>query len=208
MFNFYNKRIFTACVLLFYLFLHVQTVFGVAEPILLESPFKESDEALKKGKSSFYANKEADAKYKYDSTGIAIFSGSPDLKYENIISSNSWYIKCSKDQIDDKITCFMLRKSIGIIYEKGKKPRLLIGHNNYPDTEIIIRIDKEQPHKANHLGFTDIESSKIFSEMQSGKEIFTRHSDWPYKAGIDNQISTFGFKQAYEFMFWFADQIK
>ena len=144
----------------------------------------------------------------YRQSGVALFATAPNEDWKKMSRDNCWTIDSSKDPIEDFVMCWLIRNDFALAYRNGEYQRVVIGRNNYPESEIVVRVDQQAPFRTAAPGFTADQTQQIITQMLSGRSIVTRYQKWPYKANIDLTTDLYGFKEALQFLKWAAAHFK
>lgn len=113
------------------------------------------------------------------------------------IDSN-WSVACKIDEINDQHYCSISRGGLSLGIMNNKTFYALIGHENYPQSSISIRIDKNKPLSANESsGFSKKQTKEIIQQLQSGNSFITRYEQWPYEADIDTKSDLYKFSNVW-----------
>lgn len=95
----------------------------------------------------------------------------------------------------------MQKGNIHIGIWKDGSSYIQIGSNNYPGTDILVRVDKNEPIKAKaDPGYTTSQSDSLITQFKTGNTALSRYIEWPYETNKDLSIDLYGFNQAWEIL--------
>lgn len=142
-----------------------------------------------------------DIKYRiYYSDGSGTIQGSKSSKLEYSINDN-WNTRCDFDGMDDSHWCSMQKGNIYIGIWKDGSSYIQIGSNNFPGTDILVRVDKNGPIKAKaDPGYTTRQTDKLIAQFKTGNTALSRYIEWPHERNKDLSIDLYGFNQAWEIL--------
>jgi len=125
-------------------------------------------------------------------------------------TTGSWFVTCEDDRIDDERRCLMRPYGfvlmVVIVTKNGAI--LGIGANNFPGSEISIRIDTEPAVKWTEGALTTERlraQRQAISQMVTGRTYLARSYGWPNRDVRKVEGSLDGFKEAFE---WAQSAVK
>lgn len=125
-----------------------------------------------------------------------------------LTADNHWSVACDRDAMTDRITCSLRRGDFAVYVGPTGKPSVSVGVENFPGKPISVRLGNEKPISSNaRNGNFDLSSSqKIVSNLSKYESFKTRFMKWPYENWIDQELSSFGFEAAFEYVKWAAQK--
>lgn len=124
---------------------------------------------------------------------------------------SNWDVGCEKDQITDRKTCHMRIKNLWIfVYGKGK-PIVSIGHDHFPGSSVVIRIDSGTPVSGSAASdgyFPPTVSAKVIERLKHAKQVTTRYMEWPYRSWVDDSLDMYGFNETFQYITWAVKRVK
>jgi len=113
-------------------------------------------------------------------------------------SGSNWDISVRIDKMDDTHFCFLSRGDLVVGIWKDGAPFVRVGSSHYPNSNIAVRVDKNEPVSApEKTGFTNAQAARIVEQLSKGKSLLTRYQEWPNQSYKDKSIELFGFPQAW-----------
>ena len=104
-----------------------------------------------------------------------------------------WWTVCQDDPIEDSRTC-----TVEIVPENWKSEGstpviaisqtmllIVIGFNNSPGSDVVIRIDDNKPIRWEDGKYPRPILLKVIEQLKTGKRIVTRYTRWPYNVPLD-----------------------
>ncbi len=133
--------------------------------------------------------------------------------YADFSSGNvagGWRLSCRTDPMDDTAYCSVKltqsdRLALYIGYG-GDSYLVCVGLNNYPGSDIEIRIDSNTAHSDEEWCFSLRESAAILNEIQPQSKMITRYEEWPSVAWLTSEFKTEGLSQALTLAAWMHEQ--
>ncbi|ELR67952.1 hypothetical protein C942_00260 [Photobacterium marinum] len=120
------------------------------------------------------------------------------LDYVNDKLGTNWSMRCDVDGMDDSHWCSIDKGDLRVGIWKDGTFFVSVGSNHYPNSKVVVRINKNKPISASeNIGFTKEKSIKIIEQLESGSSVLTRYQEWPYQSNIDTSTDLFGFSQAW-----------
>ncbi|MBI4756961.1 MAG: hypothetical protein HY778_16400 [Betaproteobacteria bacterium] len=150
--------------------------------------------------------------YRYYDDYSASFAGTEGntTDFREPIGSN-WDVGCEKDPITDKKTCHMHMKNLWVfVYGKGK-PIISIGHDHFPGSSVVIRIDSSTPISSSAASDGNLSpalSAKVIERLKHAKQVTTRYMEWPYRSWVDDSWDMYGFNEAFQYITWAVKRVK
>lgn len=148
----------------------------------------------------------------YYSDGSGTFEGvsgngiTPGAKYD---FKQNWSVSCKKDPIDDSKYCNMSKADLSIFLFSKSGLYVSIGGNNYPGSDVAIRVDTQPATIGNEKAqFSGDKAKQIIDALKSGKQITTRYQKWPQGYDTTSTFDLSGFNEAFQFINWAFGKIK
>ena len=113
--------------------------------------------------------------------------------------SDNWSMTCKIDKIDDEPLCYVQRKDV-VVVRSPRGSTVTIGGENYPGSDVSVRIDDRPPLRAAAPAFVGAAADRVVSQMRTGKRMITRYQKWPYKSYLDDEWSLYGAPEALELL--------
>jgi len=119
-------------------------------------------------------------------------------------ASGSWSVSCQDDRIDDLRRCLVHPYGLSkLVVGAGKDGPVLVigGDDNYPGSEISIRIDTAAAVRWTEgtLTIDRLRSQReAIAQMLTGRTYLARSFGWPHRDARMIEGSLDGFKEAYE----------
>lgn len=120
-------------------------------------------------------------------------------------------VSCEKDPITDKKVCLMKMKNLWVYAFGNGKKVVSIGHDHYPGSSVVIRIDGGVPITGSASADGNLSaatSAKVIERLVRAKTVTTRYMEWPYRAWVDDSWELYGFKEAFQYITWAVKRIK
>jgi hypothetical protein len=98
--------------------------------------------------------------------------------------AREWRIHCSFDRIDDTHFCALSAGNISVRVT-GSKPVVFVdvGHDHYPETEVAIRVDENEPWERREDGHWSGDTHFLIAlQLVDGNEVMTAYAEWPSSA--------------------------
>ena len=141
-------------------------------------------------------------KYKiYHTDGSGTLQGLPGNDLMNDKYGTNWDFSCHIDRIDDTHWCRVSKGTLRVGIWKNGTQFLSVGLDRYPNSNIAVRVDKNEPFIAPPARFYIKEFTEpIIEQMINGQSIITRYQEWPYQANKDEQLPLFGFNESWDLL--------
>ena len=81
----------------------------------------------------------------YRSNGFGLLATSPDMDWQKMSRQNSWGVECTKDAIEDYVSCRLTRDDLLIVLFDDRRLRVIVGKDHYPDSEVPLGLMKASP---------------------------------------------------------------
>lgn len=113
---------------------------------------------------------------------------------------SQWSVDCRIDAMTDAKTCLIHSSPVRLVVavKNGNLEAIMVGGRHDPGSNVMIRLDSNQPLSAREPGFRGHAAAMIIESIPKAKRILTRHTEWPSKQ-VDGEFSTEGFADAFEF---------
>lgn len=134
------------------------------------------------------------------SDGSGTVQGLPTstLDYDRDKYGTNWSMSCKLDKMDDTHWCSLDREDLRVGIWKDGTPFVSVGNSHYPGSNIVVRVDKNEPITASEkTGFTKTQSLEIIGQLKKGSSVLTRYQKWPYQSNKDKSTELFGFLQVW-----------
>lgn len=107
-----------------------------------------------------------------------------------------WNYHCSVDKFNGGKFCSLSKSNSEVMVSiYNNRLSVYVGKNHYPDSLSAIKIDSNQ---SNYGKEGQIQNpKKVIDQMMSGKTVFTRYQQWPYRYNQDSQVDLNGFAKEY-----------
>lgn len=143
----------------------------------------------------------------YRSNGFGLLATSSDMDWQKMSRQNSWGVECTKDAIEDYVSCRLTRDDLLVVLFDDRRLRVIVGKDHYPDSEVAVRIDEGLPFRG-EIGFRGDTATAIVEGLENGTMVVTRYQEWPYRTNVDRRLTLFGFREALQFLRWEVDRFQ
>lgn len=115
-------------------------------------------------------------------------NGSGGIGNGSSIDKDSWLFGCSKDKMNDEITCYLNNNDLHL-YKDKHGYLISVGRNHFPSKDSFIRINKDEPIKTGDKGFLNRDkSSSLVGTISSKDTVTTRYVEWPHDRSKDSEV--------------------
>lgn len=123
-----------------------------------------------------------------------------------------WHVTCEKDAMTDKVFCRGNRGDLDIDLHGNGRVVVSIGTENFPGSNVAIRIDRGKPisNQKSPRGnpwFSAAESKAIVAKLRTANTVTTRYKKWPYESYVDDTWGVQGFQGMYQYLQWAAKRV-
>lgn len=110
-----------------------------------------------------------------------------------------WIVNCKTDSMTDRQQCTIVRGDFFLFWQDGYSISLL--GDKYPHTQVMFRVDSSSPITAREdRGITGGAAQRLLGQMQDGRILRTRYTNWPYATHRESTIELAGFTEALAYM--------
>ena len=113
-----------------------------------------------------------------------------------------WQSICRRDKMTDDRRCFLIQGGLSVTVDRSNSFSVNIGHNHYPGTNVMLRLDSEKPMSAGENGWIGVDAGKIVKKILASKKVATRFTKWPNKVPSDEEFDPHGLDVAIEYARW------
>lgn len=134
----------------------------------------------------------------------------PDVSPEKYTPfSEGWYGSCSKDKMNDSVTCYAGKSDFSIWYSKRSGYKVDVGSDHFPGRHSFVRVGSGKPRSTSDEGSFSASASKaILKDMLAADSLALRYVKWPYDVNIDKTVSTTGVSFVMEYLKWAVDNYR
>ncbi|WP_277850035.1 hypothetical protein [Moellerella wisconsensis] len=123
-------------------------------------------------------------------------NGSGGVGNGDSTEKESWLFGCSKDKMNDEITCYLNNNDL-YVYKDKNGYLISIGRNHFPSKDSFIRVNEEAPIKSGEKGYLNRNKSNLLMSKLSSKDaVTTRYVEWPYDRNKDSEVGMVNFDAA------------
>jgi invasion protein IalB len=178
---------------------------------MLDVPFKPGEEAVPDSHYPSVSGKLGEVTYRRYEDGSAGFRAQSEKQQDvSARDTSEWQVSCKLDAMSDEPSCIVSRGDIMVLFDRKCAPLVLIGHDHFPRTPSLIRIDRGSPSSTTdkYGAFNREKSRQLVAALKKGKSFTTRYQKWPYEAYEDIELDTKGFAEVSEYACWATRQLR
>ena len=145
----------------------------------------------------------------YYTDGSGSFAGAPGNELKSTERATNWSVKCDKDVMTEKVSCYAITRSFGIFAYPDGSELIALGVNHYPGSKVAVKVGAAAPVEADsRIQFDSKQSRALLDRMKNGTQIVTRYQEWPHKRNTDQVFTLFGVEEARAYLHWAVKRIK